>query len=73
MGDLLYRRRLVHGSSGNLSVRLDDGWLVTPTNSSLGTLDPAGVSRLDASGRHIGGDPTLQGGLPAYLRLRCAP
>lgn len=57
MGDLLYRRGLVHGSSGNLSVRLDDGWLVTPTNSSLGLLDPARLSRLDASGRHVGGDP----------------
>jgi len=57
MGGLLYRRGLVHGSSGNLSVRLEDGWLVTPTNSSLGDLDPERLARLDADGRHVGGDP----------------
>lgn len=57
MGELLYRRGLVHGSSGNLSVRLEDGWLVTPTNSSLGNLDPARLARLDAGGLHVGGDP----------------
>ncbi len=57
MGELLYRRGLVHGATGNLSVRLDDGWLVTPTNSALGDLDPARLSRLDAQGRHIAGDP----------------
>lgn len=56
MGDLLYSRRLVHGSSGNISVRLADGWLMTPTNVCLGFLDPAKLSRLDAEGRHVGGD-----------------
>lgn len=57
MGDLLYRRGLVHGATGNLSVRLDDGWLMTPTNSALGDLDPARLSRLDAGGRPVSGDP----------------
>lgn len=57
LGDLLYRRGLVHGSTGNLSVRLEDGWLVTPTSSCLGFLDPARLSLLDASGRHLSGDP----------------
>ena len=58
MGELLYRRGLVHGSTGNLSVRLEDGgWLVTPTNSGLGELAPARLSRLDASGRLLNGDP----------------
>ncbi|HYG89751.1 MAG TPA: 3-oxo-tetronate 4-phosphate decarboxylase [Azospirillum sp.] len=56
-GELLHRRGLVHGATGNLSVRLEDGWLVTPTNSALGDLDPARLSRLDAGGRHVGGDP----------------
>ncbi|MCW2240039.1 3-oxo-tetronate 4-phosphate decarboxylase [Azospirillum canadense] len=56
MGELLVRRGLVHGSTGNLSVRLDDGWLVTPTNSSLGELDPARLSRLDSAGRLLDGD-----------------
>ena len=44
------------GTSGNLSARLEDGYLMTPTNSSLGGLDPDRLSRLDASGRHIDGD-----------------
>ena len=34
----LYERGLTAGSSGNISVRLDDGWLLTPTNSCLGEL-----------------------------------
>jgi ribulose-5-phosphate 4-epimerase/fuculose-1-phosphate aldolase len=37
----LFARGLTSGSSGNISVRVDDGWLMTPTGSSLGTLDPA--------------------------------
>ncbi len=48
-------RGLTFGSSGNISVRLDDGWLMTPTNVSLGNLDPAELSRLDAKGQVIGG------------------
>lgn len=58
----LFDRGLSPGSSGNISVRLDDGgWLVTPTNASLGFLDPAWLSRLDADGRHLSGDkPTKE-------------
>lgn len=58
----LFERGLTHGSTGNISVRLDDGgWLMTPTGSSLGTLDPARISRLDAAGVHIDGDePTKE-------------
>ncbi len=57
----LYERGLTHGSTGNLSVRLDDGWLLSPTGASLGELDPARLSRLDAEGRHVGGDlPTKE-------------
>lgn len=57
LGHTLYARGLATGSSGNLSVRLDDGWLLTPTNSCLGELDPARIAKLDAQGRHISGDP----------------
>ncbi len=53
----LYDRGLTFGSSGNISVRLEDGWLMTPTGSAMGMLDPARLSRLDREGRHIGGDP----------------
>jgi 3-dehydro-4-phosphotetronate decarboxylase len=58
----LFERGLTHGSTGNISVRLDDGgWLMTPTGSSLGNLDPERISKLDVSGRHIGGDkPTKE-------------
>ncbi|ACA17067.1 class II aldolase/adducin family protein [Methylobacterium sp. 4-46] len=57
-GRSLFERGLTPGSSGNISVRLDDGgWLVTPTNASLGFLDPARISRLDGGGRLLSGDP----------------
>ncbi len=57
-GRSLFERGLTPGSSGNISVRLDDGgWLVTPTNASLGFLDPARLSRLDGGGRLLDGDP----------------
>ena len=55
-GKSLFERGLTAGSSGNLSVRLDDGWLLTPTNASLGRLDPARLSKLDWDGRLQGGD-----------------
>ena len=57
IGRSLFDRGLAHGSAGNISVRLPDGWLMTPTNSSMGRLDPARISRLDGQGRHVGGDP----------------
>ena len=53
----LYERGLTAGSSGNISVRLSDGWLLTPTNSCLGELDPARISRLDWDGNLLAGDP----------------
>ena len=53
----IFDRGLTAGSSGNISVRLPDGWLVTPTNASLGWLDPARISKLDDAGRHVSGDP----------------
>jgi len=54
----MFDRGLTGGASGNISLRLDDGGLlVTPTGSSFGFLDPSRLSRLDASGRLIDGDP----------------
>lgn len=55
-GEMLAGLGLAHGSTGNISVRLDDGWLITPTNSRLGRLDPARIARLDGDGRHVAGD-----------------
>lgn len=56
-GESLHLRGLVPGSSGNVSVRVADGILVTPTNSCLGRLDPAQIAKLDLNGNHISGDP----------------
>lgn len=57
-GRLLYDRRLAHGSAGNLSVRLADGAiLVTPTNSSLGFLKAARISKVSPEGHLLSGDP----------------
>lgn len=57
-GRSLFDRGLTHGASGNITVRLNDGGLLaTPTNASLGSLDPAALSRFDADGRLIDGPP----------------
>jgi ribulose-5-phosphate 4-epimerase/fuculose-1-phosphate aldolase len=52
----LFARGFSVGSAGNISVRLSDGYLITPTNSSLGRLEPARLSKLDLNFRHIDGD-----------------
>ena len=68
-GRSLFERGLTPGSSGNISVRLEDGgWLVTPTNASLGFLDPAKLSRLSADGKLVSGDaPTKE--VPLHTAL----
>jgi ribulose-5-phosphate 4-epimerase/fuculose-1-phosphate aldolase len=71
-GRSLFERGLTAGSSGNISVRLADGFLFTPTNSCLGFLEADRLSKLDADGRHVSGDaPTKE--LPlhfAFYRAR---
>jgi len=60
-GRHFHARGLAIGTAGNLSVRLDDGYLVTPTNASLGRLDPAGLAKLDPDFRPVSGDkPTKE-------------
>lgn len=68
-GRSLFERGLTPGSSGNISLRLPDGGLlVTPTNASLGFLDPARLTRLDADGRLLSGDaPTKE--IPLHAAL----
>jgi len=61
IGRSMFERRLTFGSSGNISVRIDGGWLMTPTGSSLGRLDPAKLSKLDDTGKLVAGDaPTKE-------------
>jgi len=56
LGRSIFERGLTHGSTGNISARCPDGWLLTPTGSNLGRLDPARLSKLDWSGRLLAGD-----------------
>ena len=68
-GRSLFERGLTHGASGNITVRLDDGgMLATPTDVSLGWLDPAALSRFDADGRLVDGrEPTKE--MPLHRAL----
>ena len=66
LGKSMFDRGLTPGSSGNISARVEDGWLMTPTNSCLGRLDPATLSKVDAKGNPVsGGKPTKE----AFLHL----
>ena len=56
VGKSLFDRGYVHASAGNISVRLDDGFLITPTDACLGFLDPSRLARLDANGQQVSGD-----------------
>src|SRR4029078_5350036 len=47
LGRSIFERGLTHGSTGNISARYADGWLLTPTGSNLGRLDPGRLSKLD--------------------------
>ena len=56
IGRSLHARGLAHGSAGNISVRLEDGLLITPTNTSMGRLEPEGISKISLDGTLISGD-----------------
>jgi ribulose-5-phosphate 4-epimerase/fuculose-1-phosphate aldolase len=56
VGRSLYARSYVHATAGNISVRLPDGFLITPTDACLGTLEPDRLARLDAQAVQTGGD-----------------
>jgi len=66
LGASIYERGLTHGSTGNVSAKCADGWLLTPTGSNLGRLDPARISKLDWQGRLISGDAPSK---EAFLHL----
>lgn len=55
VGASLYNRGYTVGAAGNISARLDDGWLITPTDACLGRLDPAALSKVDAAGNWVSG------------------
>jgi ribulose-5-phosphate 4-epimerase/fuculose-1-phosphate aldolase len=55
LGASLFARRLTFGRTGNISVRVGDAVLLTPTGASLGALDPDELSVIDTAGRHASG------------------
>ena len=56
VGRSLFERGYVHATAGNISVRLADGFLITPTDACLGSLAPERLARLDAEGQQLSGD-----------------
>jgi 3-dehydro-4-phosphotetronate decarboxylase len=57
VGKSLFERGYVHATAGNISMRLDDGYLITPTDACLGFLQPERLARVDMQGLQMGGDP----------------
>ncbi|RJY20650.1 hypothetical protein C6381_22710 [Pseudomonas syringae pv. actinidiae] len=55
VGRLLYGRGYTVGSAGNISARLDDGWLITPTDACLGRMDPADIAKVNLAGEWVSG------------------
>ena len=73
LGRSIFERGLTHGSTGNISARCDDGWLLTPTGSNLGRLDPARLSKLDWQGKLLSGDsPSKENFSPLHRPVRIA-
>lgn len=67
-GRTLFDEGLTPGTSGNLSVRVGEGFLTTPTNVALRALAPDQLALLDADGRHVGGGvPTKEA--PLHLAV----
>lgn len=56
VGASLYARGYTVGSAGNISARLEDGWLITPTDACLGRLDPAAIAKVGLNGDWVSGD-----------------
>jgi 3-dehydro-4-phosphotetronate decarboxylase len=56
VGADLFERRYAVGSSGNISARLPDGWLITPTDACLGHLNPLSIAKVSFTGEWISGD-----------------
>lgn len=56
IGASLYQRGYTVGSAGNISARLDDGWLITPTDACLGFLDPAAIAKVNDRGEQVSGE-----------------
>ena len=56
VGRSLFERGYVHATAGNISVRLADGFLITPTDACLGFLEPEALAKVDAQGKQVSGE-----------------
>jgi len=56
IGKSLFDRGYVHSSAGNISIKLEDGFLITPTDAVMGFLEPDKISKVDLAGIHVSGD-----------------
>ena len=56
VGRSLFERGYVHATAGNISVRLEDAFLITPTDACLGLLEPAQLAKIDLQGMQISGE-----------------
>lgn len=56
VGASLFARGYVHATAGNISVRTDDGYLITPTDACLGHLDPTRLACVNEQGEQTSGD-----------------
>ena len=55
LGASFFERGLTFGRTGNISVKVGEEIIVTPSGSSVGRLDPVALSLIDVAGGHIGG------------------
>lgn len=74
VGKSLFDRGYVHATAGNISVRLDDGFLITPTDACMGFLDPAKLAKLDSNAQQVSGEkPSKTIALHARIYSATAP
>ena len=72
VGRSLHARGYVHGTTGNLSARLDDGYLISATDASLGELDADAIVKVDAAGQAAGAGARPSKTLALHLRIYAA-
>ncbi|MFG3308204.1 aldolase [Streptomyces wuyuanensis] len=56
VGTSLFTRGYVHASAGNISAKVGDSHLITPTDAALGFLKPHRLALVDSGGEQIAGE-----------------
>ena len=57
IGKSLFDRGYAHSTAGNISVRTDQGFLITPTDACLGFMEPEQIAFVDLQGQQTSGAP----------------